>query len=119
MASSGRHQPGEDRPVGADLRVHIGLDPRDLLGAERLGMREVETQPVRRHQASLLGDMGAQALPQRGMEKMRGAVIGADPVAPRGIDREVHIVADREAALLDHAPDGRGGGPAAWRYPAR
>src|SRR3546814_16835964 len=42
----GRHQTRRYRLVAADLRVHIRLDLRDLLGGQRLRVREVEAEEV-------------------------------------------------------------------------
>ena len=82
------HQPGADRLVLADVAVHLGLDRLDLLAGQRLGMREIEAEIVRRDQAALLGDMGAEPVAQRGVEQMGGAVIGADLASRRSASTE-------------------------------
>ena len=64
-------------------------------------MREVEAEIVRRDQAALLGDVRAQAPAQRGVEQVRRAMVGADPVAALGIDLLMHGFADRQLARHD------------------
>ena len=56
---------------------------------QRLGVREIEAQPVGRDQAALLGDVAAEAVAQRGVEQMGRAMVGADRGAALGIDRLV------------------------------
>jgi len=49
-----RHQPrGHGRVLEDDVIGDV-LDPLEFLGRDRLGMREVEAQPVGRHQRPLL-----------------------------------------------------------------
>src|SRR5262249_31185981 len=52
-----RHQAGGDGRILDDHVVGDVLDALDLGRAHRLGMREVEAQPLRRHERALLGDV--------------------------------------------------------------
>ena len=79
------------------------LDALELLGAHRLGMREVEAQPVGRDQRALLRDVIAEHLAQRLVQQMGRRMVGADGAAPRVIDLEQQRGADLERALLDRA----------------
>ena len=79
------------------------LDGGDLLVGERLGMGEVEAQPVRRDQRALLRDMIAEHVAQRLVQNMRRRMIGAHGVAARVIDVELEREAGDERALLDDA----------------
>ena len=69
----------------------------------RLGMREVEAQPVGRDQRALLRDVIAQHLAQRLVQQMRRGMVLADGAAPRVIDVERQRGAGLERALLDRA----------------
>ena len=71
------HQPGCDRLVPADLRIHISLNERDFLRRHGLIMREVEAQAVWGNQAALLRHMLAKTIAQRCMQQMRGAMVRA------------------------------------------
>ncbi len=64
------------------------LDLLDLLGRHRLGMREVEPQPVGRHQRALLRDVIAEHLAQRLVQQMRRRMVLADGAAAGVIDIE-------------------------------
>ena len=44
------HQTGRDASVGGDLRIHVGFDGEQFIAGDRLRVRDVETQPFRRHQ---------------------------------------------------------------------
>src|ERR1700730_17392109 len=87
--------------VGADLRVHEPFDLAQLRGRERLEMREIEAQPVGRHQRSFLLYVGAEYLAQRRVQQMRGAVIERRRLAPGAVHVSLEGVADTNAALLD------------------
>ena len=97
----GRHQAGRHGIVAAYLRVHVNLDLRDLVGGQRLGVGEVETQAVGRDQAALLRHMTAKALAQGGVEQMRGAMIGAHAVAALDINGKMDGVAHGDLPRLD------------------
>ena len=77
-----RHQPrGDGRVLQHDVVGDV-LDPLELVGRHRLGMREVEAQPVGRDQRALLRDVIAEHLAQRLVQQMRGGMVAAD--APSG-----------------------------------
>ena len=80
------HQPRGDRRILQHDVVGDILDPLDLAGAHRLGMREVEAQAVGRDQRALLRHVIAEHLAQRLVQKMRGRMILPDGAAPRVID---------------------------------
>ena len=69
-------------------RVGDVLDLRELLVADRLGVREIEAQPVGRDQRALLRDMIAEHLAQRLVQQMRRRMVAADVGAARVIDIE-------------------------------
>ena len=62
-----RHFARFGRLVPADFRVHQPFDLLKLVRRDRLEMREVEAQAVRRHERALLLHMRAQDLAQRCM----------------------------------------------------
>ncbi len=66
-------------------------------------MHEVETQAIRRHQRTALGDMIAEHLTQRFMQQMGRRVIGANRRATGAIDVERQRSADFQRALLERA----------------
>ena len=75
-----------------------------LLGADRLGVREVEAQPVGRDQRALLRDVIAEHLAQRLVQEMGRRMVGADRRrGARDRRRAASAIADLERALLDHA----------------
>ena len=98
-----RHQARGDRRILQHDVVGDVLDPLDLLRAHRLGMREVEAQPVGRDQRALLRDVIAEHLAQRLVQQMRRRMVRADGAAARMIDLERERRADLERALLDRA----------------
>ncbi len=94
-----RHQP---RHNGLVLQRHaVGdiLDARELLLADRLGMREVETQPVACDKRSLLRDVIAQHDAQSLMQQMRRRMIGANRLSTFRIDRQLHRHAGAQLAF--------------------
>ena len=82
----------------ADVGVHFGFDGGDIGGGQRSRVRIVEAEAVGGDEAALLGDMLAEAMAQRGVEEVGGAVIGADPGAAFDVDRLVEGVAGLDAA---------------------
>ena len=72
---------------------------RALVGGRARDVREVEAQPVRRDERSLLAHVRAQPLAQRGVQQVRGRVIAARRVAPRRVHGRRHPVAGRELCL--------------------
>ena len=72
--------------VGADLLVDAPLDAPQLLGRDRLEVREVEAQAVGRDQRTLLLHVRAEHLAQRGVQQVRGGVVAADVLAAGVVD---------------------------------
>ena len=89
--------------VLAYLLVHQGFDLAQLFGRDRRVVREVETQPIGRHERALLLDMLAKDLPQRRVQQMRRRVIGLDGLAARGIHLRGKLVADLDETAADLA----------------
>ena len=77
------------------------FDLRQFLSADRLGMGEIEAQPIGGDQRAFLRDMIAEHFAQRGMQKMGGGMVGAGGAAPLVIDLEIHGIAERDLAFLD------------------
>ena len=102
-ASSGVMMRVSTGRVLADVGVDLGLDRRELVGGHRLGMGEVEAQPVGRDEAAALGDVIAERPAQRLVQQMRGRMVGADRAAAVVVDRQLRRGAARELALLDPA----------------
>ena len=98
-----RHQPGLDGRVPQHVGIRHGLHGRELVGRHGLGVREVEAQPIRRHQRAPLLHVIAEHLAQGLVQEMGGGVVGARGRAPRMIDDELDPVAGLEGALLDAA----------------
>ena len=61
----------------------------ELLGGDRLGMGEVEAQPIGRDERALLRDVIAEHLAQRLVQQMGRRVIGADRGARGVVDLEL------------------------------
>src|SRR5499433_328514 len=78
-------------------------DAFDLLGRHRLGMGEVEAQPVGRDQRALLRHMIAEHLAQRLVQNMRRRMISPDGATAGTIDFQREGGADLERALLDRS----------------
>ncbi len=70
-----RRQERMDRQVLEDALVHDLLDPGALLGAQRLGMAEVEAQLVGPHGRAGLADVVAEHLLERLVEQVRRGVV--------------------------------------------
>ena len=98
----GRHQPRRDRLIGADFGVHFGFNRRNVLGSQSGRLREIETQPVGRDQRALLCHMRAQPVAQRGVEQVRGRMVGADRIAALDVDRQPDGIAHLDRSRLDH-----------------
>jgi hypothetical protein len=97
------HHPGRHLVVLEDDGIGQILDGRHLLCRHRLGVGEVEAQPVGRDQRALLGDVIAQHLAQRSMDQMGRGMIGAHRAAPGMIDLELERHARLDNACLDTA----------------
>ena len=82
------HQSRLDRRILQDDAIGQPLDFGNLGLADRLGVREVETQPIRRHHRTLLRHMRSEHLSQRLMQQMRGRMVGADGGTATMIDRQ-------------------------------
>ena len=61
-------------------------------------MREVEAQPVRRHQRALLAHVVAQHRAQGGVEQVGGGVVPADGLAARHVDGGQRVLPRHELA---------------------
>ncbi len=96
-----RHQPRVDRAVQPDALVDFVLDLAQLFERNRLGVADVEAQPVGRHQRALLGDVLAEMAAQRLVQQMRRRMVGAQLGAADRVDGHDHVVADFQFALLD------------------
>jgi hypothetical protein len=81
-----RHDPGFHGRVLADEIVHLPLDLRNLLQAQRLAMAEVEAQPVGRIERAALRHVIAKRAAQRLVQQVRGRMVGADRAAAGVID---------------------------------
>ena len=90
----GRHQPRLDRAVEPDALVDLVLDLAQLLLGDRLGVADVEAQPVGRHQRALLGDVRAEMAAQRLVQEMRRRMVRAQLGAADRVDGHDHVVAD-------------------------
>ena len=70
------------------ITVHLRLDLGEVLARQRVVMREIEPQPVRRVERAALRHMIAQPLAQRLMQQMGRGMVGPDRAAPRMIDHQ-------------------------------
>ena len=94
-----RHQPRGHRRILQHDVVGDVFDALDLGQRNRLGMREVEAQPVGRHQRALLRHVIAQHLAQRLVQQMGGGMVLPDGGTARVIDFQKQRVADLQRAL--------------------
>ncbi len=94
------------RVVGAHLLVDLAFDDRQVLGADRREVREVETQAIGGDQRALLLHVGAQHFAQGGMQQVGGRVVEDGGAAALAIDLAGQHIADLQAALgeLAHVP---------------
>ena len=81
--------------------VHIGLDLGERGGIDCARLREIEAQAFGRDEAALLRDVQAEALAERFVQQVGGAMVGADAVAARAVDRQVQRIADRDRSFGD------------------
>ena len=95
------HQAGDDGLVGDDDAIGDVLDRGDLLRRDRLGMGDVEAQPVGRDQRALLRDVVAEHDAQRLVQQMGGRVVGARGRARFVVDLQLQRHADLQRPLLD------------------
>src|SRR5690606_15529305 len=92
---------GRHRRVAIDLLVDDALDGRALVDGQRLRVREVEAQPIRRDERARLADVRAQHLSQRGVEQVRGRVIAPRSVAHRCVHAGVYRLPFGQCAAGD------------------
>src|SRR5690606_26182280 len=104
-----RHHTDIGVDVPPDLVVDDLLDTRELVGLDRLVMREVEAQSVRRDERALLLHVIAEHAAKRGVQQMRRGVIEPYRLTALPVERRVQLVADADLAALDRAdmPVGR------------
>ena len=88
--------------VGQDLGIDEVFHLVELGPGHRRVVGEVETQPVRGHQRTLLLDVLAEHLPQSPVEQVGPGVVAPDGRPPFGIDRGPSLLAGRDEALFDH-----------------
>ena len=89
--------------IGTDLRIHQALDLDELLGCDRLEVREIEAQPVRRDERALLQHVGAEHLAQRRMQEVGRGVVERGRLAAHTIDLSLELIADADATLEERA----------------
>ena len=96
-----RHQPrGDGRILQHDVVGDV-FHALELGRGHRLGVREVEAQPVGRDQRALLRDVIAEHLAQRLVQQMRGGMVLPDALSRRVvIDLQQQRVADLDRALF-------------------
>src|SRR3990172_1896581 len=92
-----------------DPLVDAPLDGRALLRREGGEVREVEAQPVGRHQRSRLLGVIPQHFVQCPVQQVGGGVVAHDVPPPRAVERGADAVADadlppRDAAAVDDDP---------------
>ena len=97
------HQARFYRAVLEHERVGHCLDGPNFLGRHGLGVGEIETQPLRVHQRTLLGHVRTQHLPQRLMRKMGGGMVGTRGRTTPVIDDQFYGIAGFEGAGFDAA----------------
>ena len=92
----------DPRPLVAErLGVDQPLDLGDLLGGDRLVVREVEAQPVGADVRAGLLDVLAEHPAQRPVQQVRAGVVAADGAATLDVDRRRGLLAGRDVALDD------------------
>ena len=97
----GRHQPGRDRLVGANLGVHFGFDHGYVFGAESDRVREIEPEAVSGDQRALLRHMAAKPVPQGGVDQVGCRMVSPDRIAPRNVDVELDRITDLDGSGCD------------------
>src|SRR5205809_133710 len=89
------HLLGPHLEVGADLRVHLVLDLGERLLADRPRVREVEAQPLGRHERAGLPDVRAEPVAECRVHEMRRGMVEPRRLAPADVDPQADPVADR------------------------
>ena len=97
------HHAGDDLAVLQHDVVGDVLDALQFLRRDRLGVREIEAQALRRDQRATLGNVIAEHEAQRLVQQMGRRMVGADRAAPGAIDFELQRQAGLERALLHRA----------------
>jgi hypothetical protein len=64
-------------------------------------VREIESQPIRRHERALLMHVRAQPLSQRRMEQVSGRMIPPRRISNRPVHRSGHAIAGGQASALN------------------
>src|SRR5438094_3302693 len=93
------HLLGPHLEVGADLRVHLVLDLGERLLADRPRVREVEAQPLGRHERAGLPDVRAEPVAECRVHEMRRGMVEPRRLAPADVDPQADPVADRHGPL--------------------
>ena len=93
--------------------VDLVLDVRELLGGERLAVREVEAQLVGPDVGAGLVHVAAEPLAQRGVQQVGGGVVALGRVAGGAVDARVDALAGLERARA------RGPPRRTWSSPSR
>ena len=100
-ASSLRGLVGAHRLVGEHPLVGQRLDARQLVGAHRPVVAEVEAQAVGGDERAGLLHVGAEHLAQRPVQDVRAGVVAPDRLAPRRVDRRGRLLPRAQLALDD------------------
>ena len=87
--------------------VGEALHLRELLGRDRLVVREVEAQPIGRDERTRLLHVRPEHLAQRPVQDVGRGVIAPYAVAPHAVDRGFDLVALGEHADCARAPRAR------------
>ena len=100
LASLERGRERAHRMVGEDPLVDLLLDVAQLLGAQRLAVREVEAQLVGPDVGARLAHVRADALAQRRVQQVRRGVVARRRAPVRRIDARDDALALAQLALL-------------------
>jgi hypothetical protein len=95
---------GAHAPAGDDPVVDLLFDPRRLVRREALAVGEVEAQLVGAHVGAGLADVRAELGAQRGVQEVRGGVVGHRGEARLAVHHRARLLAglDLAALRLDH-----------------
>ena len=81
--------------------INILFNALDLVGGDRLMMREVEAQAVFRNIRALLLHVASEDAAQRGLQQVRRRVVAHDRQAALEIDLGGNLVVHFKTTLLD------------------
>ena len=87
------------RGVAQHHLVDAAIDLPVLLGRDRAGEIEIETEPVGRHEAALLVRLLAKDVLEGAMEQMGRAVVAHDRLAALGVDLRTDLAAHPQRTL--------------------